>query len=465
MDKELLEKIVALCKRRGFIYPGSEIYGGLANTYDFGPLGVELKRNLVNYWWKNFVSSREDIFGLDTSILMSPKVWEASGHTKSFTNVLIDCKTCQYRTRADHLIEDALPDKGIVEGLSLDELDKIVDENKIKCPKCGKNTWTKTRNFNQLFETEIGIITSGKNTAYLRGELAQGMFVDFKQVLDSVHPKLPFGLAQSGKAFRNEITMGKFTFRTLEFDLAEFEYFMRPDEWEKWFEYWKEVMMKFALSLGLDKDKLRWRAHSKEELSHYSKRTEDLEYKFPWGYKEMWGLAYRTDFDLKNHMEKSGVDMNFTDPYTGEKFIPHVVEPTFGLSRLVTIILMDAYVEDKETKRMWLKLPIKLVPFKAAVFPLLANKPELVEKARKIYLDLKNDFMVAWDERGNIGKRYAAQDEIGTPFCTTIDFQTLEDETVTIRDRDTAKQIRVKPGELSDYINNKIYGEKSSFSM
>lgn len=456
-DINLLEKVVALAKRRGFIYPGSEIYGGLANTYDFGPLGTELKRNLANYWWKNFVSDREDMFGLDTSVLMSPKVWEASGHTKSFTNVLIDCKTCQYRTRADHLIEDALPDKGNVEGLSLGELDKIIGENKIKCPKCGKNIWTKTRNFNQLFETQIGIITSGKNTAYLRGELAQGMFVDFKQVLDSMHPKLPFGLAQSGKAFRNEITMGKFTFRTLEFDLAEFEYFMRPEEWEKWFEYWKEEMMKFALSLGLDKDKLRWRSHSKEELSHYSKRTEDLEYEFPWGYKEMWGLAYRTDFDLKNHMEKSGVDIRYTDPYTGEKFIPHVVEPTFGLSRLVTIILMNSYFEDKDTNRTMLKLPVELAPFKAAVFPLLANKPELVEKARKIYLDLKKDFMVAWDDRGNIGKRYAAQDEIGTPFCLTIDFQTLEDDTVTVRDRDTAKQERTKASELLKII----YGRTS----
>lgn len=455
MDKELLEKIVALCKRRGFIFPGSEIYGGLANTYDFGPLGTELKRNLANHWWKTFVSSREDMFGLDTAILMSPKVWEASGHTKSFTNILIDCTNCQYRTRADHLIEDALPEKGNVEGLPLEELDKIIFENKIKCPKCGKLTWTKVRNFNQLFETQIGIITTGKNTAYLRGELAQGMFVNFKQILDSMHPKLPFGLAQSGKAFRNEITMGKYTFRTLEFDLAEFEYFINPKDWEKVFEYWKKEMFNFAMSLGLNKDKLRWREHKKEELSHYSKRTEDLEYEFPWGYKEMWGLAYRTDFDLKNHMEQSGVDLNYMDAQINEKFIPHVIEPTFGLSRLATILLMDAYFEDQEKHRVVLKLPPILAPYKAAVFPLLANKPELVEKARKIYEDLKKDFMVAWDARGNIGGRYAAQDEAGTPYCLTIDFETLEDDTVTVRDRDTAKQERISVKALSGYFLDK----------
>lgn len=455
-NDNLLDKVVALAKRRGFIFPGSEIYGGLANTYDFGPFGTELKRNLINFWWKQFVSSREDMFGLDASILMSPKVWEASGHTASFTNVMSDCTTCRFRTRADHLIEDALPDTGNVEGLSLEELDKIIAENKIKCPKCGKMTWTKTREFNQLFETQVGIITAGKNTAYLRGELAQGMFVDFKQVLDSLHPKLPFGLAQSGKVFRNEITMGKFTFRTLEFDLAEFEFFVQPDEWEKWFEYWKQVMWQFALSLGLKEDNLRWRAHSQQELSHYSKRTEDLEYKFPWGFKEMWGLAYRTDFDLKNHMEQSGVDLRYMDPNTGERFIPHVIEPTFGLSRLITIILMNSYWEDMDKQRAVLKLPTVLAPYKVAVFPLLPNKPELVEKARNVYIDLKKDFMVAWDDRGNIGKRYAAQDEIGTSFCVTVDFQSLEDDTVTIRDRDTASQERVKIIDLSQFILSRL---------
>ncbi|KKU28426.1 MAG: Glycine-tRNA ligase [Candidatus Amesbacteria bacterium GW2011_GWA2_47_11b] len=451
-----MEKIVSLCKRRGFVYPGSEIYGGLANTYDYGPVGVELKRNLQNYWWDFFVNRRDNILGLDTAILMSPKVWEASGHTESFTNVLVDCTSCQYRTRADHLIEDALPKIGNVEGKLLPELDKIISDHNILCPKCGKTTWTKSRNFNQLFETQIGIITSGKNTVYLRGELAQGMFVNFKLVLDNFHPKLPFGLAQSGKAFRNEITMGKFTFRTLEFDLAEFEYFVDPDNWEKEFESWKTEMYKFALSLGLGVDKLRWRTHKPEELSHYSKRTEDLEYQFPWGFKEMWGLAYRTDFDLKNHMAKSGVDLQYTDAISGRKFIPHVVEPTFGLSRLLTIILLNSYWEDTEKNRVVMRFPYRLAPYKVAVFPLVANKENLVSKARTLYLSLKSQFSCAWDDRGNIGKRYYAQDEIGTPWCVTVDYQTLEDDTVTVRDRDTAQQVRMPVSELDSYFQDQL---------
>ncbi|HBL52232.1 MAG: glycine--tRNA ligase [Candidatus Blackburnbacteria bacterium RIFCSPHIGHO2_02_FULL_39_13] len=451
----LLQKVVSLAKRRGFIFPGSEIYGGLANTYDFGPLGNALKRNLSNYWWNNFVERREDMFGLDSSILMSPKVWEASGHTASFTNIMVDCTNCHFRTRADHLIEDALLDLGNVEGKPLEELDQIIAENKIKCPNCGKVAWTKSRLFNQLFETKVGIITNDKNTAYLRGELAQGMFVNFKQILDSIHPKLPFGLAQLGKAFRNEITMGKFTFRTLEFDLAEFEYFVRPDEWEKFFDFWKEEMYKFALSLGLEEEKLRWRAHTKEELSHYSKRTEDLEYQFPWGFKEMWGLAYRTDFDLKNHMEKSGLDMRYMDQATNEKFIPHVVEPTFGISRLVTILLFNSYWEDIEKGRVVLRLPNFLAPYRVAVFPLVSNKPELVKKAREIYDNLRLRLgSVSWDDRGNIGKRYASQDEIGTPWCVTVDYQTLEDNTVTVRDRDSAEQERVGVDKLFDWFQN-----------
>ena len=447
-----LEKIISLAKRRGFIFPGSEIYGGLANTYDFGPLGTELKRNLINLWWNTFVSSRSDMFGLDTSVLMSPKVWDASGHTENFTNVMIDCLTCHYRTRADHLIEDAVKNIENVEGKPLKELDEIIKDQGIKCPKCGNKTWTKVRNFNQLFETQIGIITEGKSTAYLRGELAQGMFVDFKQVLDSIHPKLPFGLAQSGKAFRNEITMGKFTFRTLEFDLAEFEYFVKPDEWEKYFEYWKKEMYEFALFLGIPAEKLRWRAHTKEELSHYSSRTEDLEYEFPWGFKEMFGLAYRTDFDLKNHIEKSGVDLRYTDPYTQEKFIPHVIEPTFGLSRLLTIILMNAYFEDIEKQRVVMKFPSVLAPYKVAVFPLVGNKEELSNKAKEIFTLLKAKMSTVLDERGNIGKRYFTQDEIGTPYCITVDYDTLEDDTVTVRERDTAQQKRVKINDLLNFL-------------
>ncbi|HLE50117.1 MAG TPA: glycine--tRNA ligase [Patescibacteria group bacterium] len=452
-DIQLLDKVISLAKRRGFVYPGSEIYGGLANTYDFGPRGIELKRNLTNLWWKEFVSQRPEIYGMDSSVLMSPKVWEASGHTASFTNVLIDCLSCQYRTRADHLIEDSVPSNGNVEGKSLEELDQIIAANQIKCPKCSQAAWTKTREFNQLFETQVGIITSGKNTAYLRGELAQGMFVDFKHILDSIHPKLPFGLAQTGKVFRNEITLGKFTFRTLEFDLAEFEYFVKPETWERHFEYWKGEMNAFAKMVGLPQANLRWRAHSKEELSHYSRRTEDLEYEFPWGFKEMFGLAYRTDFDLGNHMEKSGIDLRYTDPSSGEKFIPHVIEPTFGISRLLTIILMNSYSEDKDRDRIVLRLPKVLAPAKAAVFPLLGNKEELTKKARTIFDHLAAKFAVEWDDRGNIGKRYYAQDEIGTPACITVDFQSLEDDTVTVRDRDTATQQRVAVDKLVSFLN------------
>jgi len=451
-NPQLLEKVISLCKRRGFVFPGSEIYGGLANTYDYGPRGTALKRNLSNLWWKEFVTKHPENYGLDASILMSPAVWEASGHTQNFTNLMIDCTTCHFRTRTDHLIEDNVDGIGNVEGRPTEELDDLITKNNIKCPKCGNISWTKTRAFNQLFETQVGIITSEKNTAYLRGELAQGMFVDFKQVLDSIHPRLPFGIAQSGKAFRNEITMGKFTFRTLEFDLAEFEYFVKPEEWEKWFDYWKEEMYKFALLVGLPEDKLRWRSHKKEELSHYSSRTEDLEFEFPWGHKEMWGLAYRTDFDLKNHMEKSGVDLRYTDPYTQEKFIPHVIEPTFGLSRLLTIILMNSYYEDKEKGRVVMKFPKALAPVKAAVFPLLGNKEELTGKAKEVLSLLSGKMEVEWDDRGNIGKRYFAQDEIGTPFCITVDFQTLEDNTVTVRDRDTAQQNRVSLDSLVEYL-------------
>lgn len=450
---DTLDKVIALAKRRGFVYPGSEIYGGLANTYDFGPRGAELKRNLINLWWKEFVSKRPDMYGMDSSVLMSPKVWEASGHTASFTNIMIDCTACQYRTRADHLIEDNVKDIGNVEGRPLEELDQIVSDNKIKCPNCGKISWTKTRAFNQLFETKVGIITSGQNTAYLRGEIAQGMFVNFKNILDSIHPKLPFGLAQSGKAFRNEITMGKFTFRTLEFDLAEFEYFINPADWEKHFEYWKGEMNAFAKKVGLSDSNLRWRSHSQVELSHYSKRTEDLEYEFPWGHKEMFGLAYRTDFDLKNHMEKSGVDLRYTDPQTNDKFIPHVIEPTFGISRLLTIILMNSYWEDTEKGRVVMRFPKELAPARVAVFPLMGNKEELKAKAKSVFNMLSEQFATEWDERGNVGKRYYAQDEIGTPSCVTIDFQTLEDETVTVRDRDTATQVRVSVDKLIPFLN------------
>lgn len=427
--EDLLKKVTALAKRRGFIFPGSEIYGGLANTYDYGPLGVELLRNLRNLWWEFFVTRRENIYGLETSVLMNPKVWEASGHATSFTDTVKECKSCHQRSRVDQLTGK-------------------------NCPHCGVNNWTEPKKFNLLFETKVGIVAENQSRVYLRGETAQGMFVDFKQVLDTMSPKLPFGLAQSGKVFRNEITQGQQVFRTLEFDLAEFEFYVKESEWEKWFEFWQKEMQAFAKLLGVNQKKLRWRRHTKEELSHYSQRTEDLEYEFPFGFKEWFGCAYRTDFDLKNHMAKSGVDLRYTDPQTQEKFIPHVIEPTFGLSRSLLVLLVDAYIEGKE--RVVLKLDPKLAPYKVAVFPLLANKPELIKLARSIFTDLAKQMAVRWDDNGNIGKRYRRQDEAGTPWCVTVDFDSLKDKTVTIRDRDSMKQLRLPINQLVKYFKDKL---------
>lgn len=446
-----MQKVVSLAKRRGFIFPGSEIYGGLANTYDYGPLGAEMLRNITDSWWKHFVHDRDDIYGLDTSILMSPKVWEAAGHTESFSDALIDCKKCKNRTRADLLIESNLP-KEKVEGRSLEELGKILKENELKCPSCGEFDWTSPREFNLLFETNVGIVEDSQSLVYLRGEIAQGMFVNFKNVLDTMRPKLPFGIAQVGKAFRNEITLGNFTFRTLEFNLAEFEYFINPkvDKWKDQFAYWKKEMENWVVSLGADKKKLKWRDHTDDERSHYSEHTEDLDFEYPFGSKELFGLAYRTDFDLKNHMEKSGVDLQYTDPKTGEKFIPHVVEPTFGRDRILLALLVSGYTEEKD--RIVLKLHPDIAPYRVAVFPLVRNKEKLVGAAKEVFELLRKEFTVAWDDRGNIGKRYLSQDEIGTPYCVTIDYDTLEDGTVTVRDRDTTKQERVKIEDLLSYF-------------
>jgi glycyl-tRNA synthetase len=460
---DLFTKITSLAKRRGFIYPGSEIYGGLSNTYDYGPLGVELLRNIKNIWWKQFVTMRSDMLGLDTNILMNPKVWEASGHTASFTDASVDCKECQERTRADHIIEDYFEAKKQeikVEGKTLDELEKIIQDEKIPCPHCGKFNWTKPRNFNLLFETHIGIVPENKSLAYLRGEIAQGMFVNFKNVLDTMSPKLPFGLAQSGAVFRNEITPGKFIFRTLQFNLSELEYFFDPEKikWDDLFETWKKEMWRFATeTLHLKSENLRWRAHTDEERSHYSKRTEDIEYKFPFGFKELYGLAYRTDFDLKNHMEKSGVDLRYFDQQTNRKFIPHTIEPTFGMDRTFLALLFDCYHEEEiEGKtRIVLKLPQILSPYSAAVFPLVRNKEEITKKAREVFEKLTTS--VGYDDRGNIGKRYFAQDEIGTPKCITIDYQTLEDDTVTVRDRDSMKQERVSTDKLHQFLTEKRF--------
>jgi len=342
---DLMEKVVALAKRRGFVYPSSELYGGMANVYDFGPAGTLLKNNIRDLWLKKFVLDRDDMVVIDAATILKPEIWEASGHLAGFNEALIDCKECKNRARADHLIENFLPDKK-VEGLSFTELEKVIGENKIPCPKCGKFDWTKIRKFNQLVEIKLGVLEEGKNMAYLRGEIAQGIFINFKNVLDSTRVKIPFGIAQQGKAYRNEITMGQFTHRSFEFDLMEFEYFIKSEGWVKVFDMWKEEMWKFALSLGIKEENLRWREHEEFERSFYSKKTMDIEYKYPFGFKEMFGIAYRTDYDLKNHSKNAGKDLDYRDPFTNEVYTPHVIEPTFGLSRLTGILLFNGYSED-----------------------------------------------------------------------------------------------------------------------
>lgn len=479
-----MEKIVALSKRRGFIFPGSDIYGGVANTYDYGPMGVELLRNIRNLWWKNFVHKRFDMVGLDASLISHQKIWEASGHTAGFADALIDCKNCKHRMRADHLIEDFLEKKADelkghtyeaekitsqelenafvtnkVEGWNEEKLGEFITIFQIPCPNCKKSSWTGVRKFNLLFPVHLGIVEGDQDLAYLRGETAQGMFVNFRNVLDSTRVRLPFGIAQLGKSFRNEITPGNSVFRTLEFEQGEIEYFFDPktSDWENLYEEWKNVMWDFVTkTLGIKEDNLRWRIHTDEERSFYSKRTEDLEYQFPFGFKELWGLAYRTDYDLTQHIKFSGKELYVTDPQTGEKVIPHVIEPAVGVNRLFLMILCDAYVE--EEKRVVLKIHPRLAPVKAAVFPLLANKVEMVEKAKGVHATLKQaiDGLILFDDRGNIGKRYLAQDEVGTPFCVTVDHQTLEDDTVTVRHRDSTNQERVAIAKLADYLTTHL---------
>lgn len=440
-NENLMEKIVALCKRRGFIFPSSEIYGGMSNTFDYGPTGVELKNNIKKMWWKRFVQLRDDIVGLDAALIMNPKVWEASGHVANFTDPLVECKKCHSRFRADQLEGD-------------------------DCPSCGaKDSFTEERTFNLMFKTFIGPAEESSNIAFFRPETAQAMFVDFKNVVDTTRVNLPFGIAQMGKAFRNEITPGNFIFRTREFEQMEIEYFINPPEndteWQKHFEDWRQEMLGWMRDdLGLDLGKIHELEVPESDRAHYSKRTIDFEYDFPFGKKELYGLAYRTDFDLKNHDSASEQNIKYKNLQTGEEFWPHVIEPTWGVDRTIMAVLSNAYTEEeiKGRTRIVLKIKPSLAPYKAAVFPLVGNKVEIVEAARKVHLDLKNDFMVTWDDRGNIGGRYASQDEIGTPFCITVDYQTLEDQTVTIRDRDTTEQVRVGVGELKDYLNTKING-------
>lgn len=454
-DNQIMEKVVALAKRRGFVYPTSEIYGGLANSYDYGPTGAELLRNIRNLWWKEFIQKRSDMVGLDSQIILHPDTWVASGHVGNFNDPLVEDLETHKRYRADHLLEEHLKDGQSVEDMTIAEMAKFIKENKIKSPE--GNELSEPKPFNQLFETGIGTVSGEKSKVYLRGETAQGIFTNFKQILDSTRVQLPFGVGQIGRSFRNEITTGQFVFRTLEFEQAEIEYFFNPDEsnWEELFNDWKEAMHRFIThEIGIKEENLRWRQHTDKERSHYSKDTYDLDYNFPFGWKELWGVAYRTDYDLKQHIEHSGQSLEYTDPHTGKKLVPHVIEPAVGINRIFFMALCDAYTE--EENRVVLKLSPKLAPYKIAVFPLLGNKENLIDKAKEIYDELKSDFMSAWDDRGNIGKRYASQDEIGTPYCVTVDFQTLEDNTVTIRDRDTAKQERVEISKLREFFDKNI---------
>ncbi len=442
-----LEDIVSLCKRRGFIYQGSEIYGGLSGTWDYGPLGVALKRNISNLWWKMFVESRDDMYGIDSAILMNQKVWQASGHTGAgFADPLVEDIVTKKRYRADHLLEE----NGIEnpEALSYEQMNTVIAEQGIKSPE--GNTLSEVRVFNLMFETYVGPIQSDDAKAYLRPENAQAMFVNYRNILDTFYPDLPFGIAQIGRAFRNEISPREFIFRVREFDLMEFEYFIKESDWEQQFEYWRSQFHAWITAVGLNVDNLHELEVPAEDRAHYSKRTIDFEYAFPFGTKEIGAVAYRTDFDLSNHAKHSGVKMEYTIKGTNDKFIPHVIEPTFGLDRTLLAVLSEAYTEDEVNgeKRTYLKLPAHLAPVKVAVSPLLKNKPELVDKARQVYELLKREVgAVMWDDNGNIGKRYRRQDEIGTPYCVVIDFDTLEGDTkdtVTVRNRDTTEQQRVK---------------------
>jgi glycyl-tRNA synthetase len=453
MPATTLDSIVSLCKRRGFIFPGSEIYGGLANTWDYGPLGIELKNKVQQLWWKRFVHKRMDMTGLESGILMNPKVWEASGHVSSFTDPLLDCRKCKERFRGDKLLEEKLGVEA-VSVLKLDQIQPMMMAEKIKCPKCGSCDWTAAKKFNLMFKTQQGVVEGEGSDIYLRPETAQGMFVDFKNIVDSMRKRLPFGIAQTGTVFRNEITPGNFTFRTREFQQMEIEYFVEPGTEDKYFDEWQKEMWQWCMDIGLSKDRLRIREHSKEELSHYSSKTIDIEYKYPWGWGELYGLANRGDFDLTQHQEKSGQDLRFTDPDDAtKKFLPFVVEPTFGLTRTVLAIMLEAYAEETvndDTRTVMKFVPI-IAPVDVAILP-LSKKEHLVDKAKELYKKIiqETDLVVDFDVTGSIGKRYRRQDEIGTPKCITVDFGTLgEDEkqgdkdTVTIRDRDTLKQQRL----------------------
>ena len=447
MSQAKMEDIISLCKRRGFIYQGSDVYGGLSGTWDYGPLGVQLKRNIMNLWWRMFVDERDDIYGVDAAILMNPKVWKASGHVDTFVDPLCEDTVNHRRYRTDHILKD----NGIdADGLTMEQMDEVIAERGIKSPD--GNPLSKSRTFNMMFKTSVGATESEDSVAYLRPETAQGIFTNFKNVVDSFYPDLPFGIAQQGKAFRNEIAPRDFVFRSREFEQMEIEYFVNPENWEEVFDELLKSTHEFLEALGLNPDNIHELDVPAEDRAHYSKKTIDIEYDFPIGKEELMGIAYRTDFDLMNIQRVSGKSMEYTIKGTNEKFVPHVIEPSFGVERALMAVLSSAYREDEQngSKRVYLALPEHLAPVKFAVSPLLKNKPELVERAREIYASLskKNPGRVMWDDNGNIGKRYRRQDEIGTPHCVVVDFQTLEDDTVTVRERDTTEQRRVKVEEL-----------------
>lgn len=459
MSSVTMEQLVALAKHRGFIFPGSEIYGGLANTWDYGPLGVELKNNIKRAWWKKFIQESPYNVGLDAAILMNPQAWVASGHVGNFNDPMIDCKQCKVRHRADKLIENALAEKGIemiVDGLSFAEMEKLIAEHKIVCPDCGALDYTEIRQFNLMFKTFQGVTESSANVVYMRPETAQGIFVNFKNVQRTMRKKLPFGIGQIGKSFRNEITPGNFTFRTREFEQMELEFFCKPGEDLQWFEYWRSFCRDWLLSLGMAEANMRLRDHSDDELSHYSNATTDIEYKFPFGWGELWGIADRTDYDLKQHMTHSGEDFNYIEPETNERYIPYCIEPSLGADRVTLAFLIDAFEEQKlegDDSRTVLHLHPALAPYKAAIFPL---SKKLSDGANQVFADLAKHFLVDYDEAGSIGKRYRRHDEIGTPFCITYDFESEQDGQVTVRDRDTMEQTRMPISELKAFIESKV---------
>ncbi len=459
MGNLTMEKMVSLCKNRGYIYAGSEIYGGLANTWDYGPLGVELKNNIKKVWRKKFIQESKYNVGLDAAILMNPQTWVASGHVGGFSDPLIDCKECKTRHRADKLIEEWAHDNGkdmIADGMSDEEMIKFMDDNNIPCPKCGEHNFTSIRKFNLMYKTFQGVTEDGASEIYLRPETAQGIFVNFKNVQRTTRRKMPMGIAQIGKAFRNEITPGNFTFRIREFEQMELEFFCKPGTDLEWFEYWRNFCKNWLLNLGMKEENIRLRDHSKEELVFYSKGTTDIEFAFPFGWGELWGIADRTDYDLKKHMEHSKQDMSYLDPETNEKYVPYCIEPSLGCDRVALAFLCNSYEEQEIAEgdvRTVLHLHPALAPYKVAVLPL---SKKLSEKAGEVYENLSKKFMCDYDEAGSIGKRYRREDEIGTPYCVTIDFQTLEDNTVTIRDRDTMEQIRLKIEDVEKWISEKI---------